>query len=163
MNKNIIAQKEKSVSELAKVISSSKSLLFFDYLGLTGAKITLLRKKLHKFNAKMYINKNNIFNRAVKAANISNFPDISGLSALIIANGDEIAPFKELYEITKESKTVKFKAGLLENNIVKESEFAATANLPDRNALYSMLLSCLQGNIRNLACGIQAVGEQKQQ
>ena len=42
-------------------------------------------------------------------------------------------------------------------------QLATIANVPSRNGLYSMLLSCLQGPIRNFLYGLKSVGEKKPQ
>jgi large subunit ribosomal protein L10 len=159
--KTVIQEKETLSKELASNLAKAKSIVLFEYLGLNARELTLLRKKLHAVNAIMYVAKNNIYARALDLAKISGFNDISGPNALLISMGDEIAPFKEINELMKTHKFIKFKNGLLESNIIGNDKLAAIAAIPGRNNLYSMLLSCLQASIRNLAYGIKAVGEHK--
>jgi large subunit ribosomal protein L10 len=61
----------------------------------------------------------------------------------------------------KENNVVKYTIGYFDHNSVGEKEFKTIASLPSKDALLSMLLSCLQGNIRNLAYGIKAIGDKK--
>jgi large subunit ribosomal protein L10 len=159
--KTVIQEKETLSKELASNLAKAKSIVLFEYLGLNARELTLLRKKLHAVNAIMYVSKNNIYTRALALAKITGFNDISGPNALLISMGDEIAPFKEINELMKIHKFIKFKNGLLESNIIGADKLATIANIPGRNNLYSMLLSCLQASIRNLAYGIKAVGEHK--
>lgn len=105
--------------------------------------------------------KNNIFKRALKLANISGFDNVSGPNAMLIAFGDEIAPFKEINEIIKVHNFVKYKNGQLMGDMVDASKLVTIANIPGRSGLISMLLSCLQAPIRNLAYGINSVGQHK--
>ncbi|MDR1235178.1 MAG: 50S ribosomal protein L10 [Mycoplasmataceae bacterium] len=161
--KTIIQQKENESKILAEQISGGKSIIVFEYLGLTAKELTTFRKKLHAANAKMYVSKNNIYTRAFTLAKLEGFSQLQGPNAILIANGDEIAPFKELHEIMKTHKFVKYKNGVLESNLVPASELDKIASIPGRDGLLSMLLSCLQASIRNLAYGIKAVGETKTQ
>ncbi|GHU31921.1 50S ribosomal protein L10 [Bacilli bacterium] len=161
--KAVIQEKEVASKDLAKDLSAGKSIIVFEYLGLTAKELTLLRKNLHTAKAKMYVAKNNIFIRAFSEAKIAGFENIQGPNAVIISNGDEVAPFKEINEIIKTHKFVKYKDGILESNHISAGELAKIASIPGREGLLSMLLSCLQASIRNLAYGIKAVGEHKPQ
>ncbi|MDR0985530.1 MAG: 50S ribosomal protein L10 [Mycoplasmataceae bacterium] len=161
--KKIHEKKEIASKDLAKELSEAKSFIIFEYLGLTAKELTTLRKNLHKANAKMYVAKNNIFNRAFNSAKIEGISELTGPNAILISKGDEVAPFKEINEIVKTHKFVKYKDGLLESNHITPNKLASIANIPGREGLLSMLLSCLQASIRNLACGIKAVGESKPQ
>jgi large subunit ribosomal protein L10 len=159
--KPVIELKEQETVELVNFIKESKSLLVFGYNALDAKSSTQLRKQLHAQGAKVYIKKNNILNRAFKNAGINDFNEIHGPSAIIIASGDEIAPFKEISIVISDGVNITFKGGILENKFINASQLAAIASLPTREGLYSMLLSCLQGSLRNLMYGIKAVGEKK--
>jgi large subunit ribosomal protein L10 len=161
--KAIIQAKEQESKELAEQLAKAKSIIVFEYLGLTAKELTALRKKLHAVNAKMYVSKNNIYTRAIGLAKLTGFTALQGPNAILIASGDEIAPFKELHEIMKTHAFVKYKDGILESNHIAPGELAKIASIPGREGLLSMLLSCLQASIRNLAYGIKAVGEHKPQ
>jgi large subunit ribosomal protein L10 len=161
--KTIIQEKEIESKELAEHLSKAKSIIIFEYLGLTAKELTALRKKLHAANAKMYVSKNNIYTRAIGLSKLEGFTELHGPNAILVANGDEITPFKELHEIMKTRPFVKYKDGILESNHISASELAQIATIPSREGLLSMLLSCLQASVRNLMYGLKAVGEHKQQ
>ncbi|MDR0739270.1 MAG: 50S ribosomal protein L10 [Mycoplasmataceae bacterium] len=161
--KIIIQEKENDAQSLTKILSEAKSIIVFEYLGLSAKTLTALRKKLHATNARMFVAKNNIYNRAFGLAKLQGFNQLQGPNAILIGGNDEIAPFKELHEIMKTHKFVKYKDGILESNHIPNSELDKIASIPGREGLLSMLLSCLQASIRNLAYGIKAVGEHKPQ
>ena len=48
------------------------------------------------------------------------------------------------------------------STMIEASQLAELASIPSKEGLFSMLLSCLQGSIRNLAYGLKAVSEHKQ-
>ena len=63
----------------------------------------------------------------------------------------------------KSYKKVVFKGGVIGKTIVTADQLGVLASIPGREGLLSMLLSVIQAPIRNLACGIKAIGESKQQ
>lgn len=159
--KQIHQQKENQVNEITSELKISKSYIIFEYLGLTGKALTKLRRDLHNINAKMYVAKNNVFSRALKNIGNNDFAEPFGPCALIIAKGDEIAPFKIIFELSKEFNFIKFKDGSLDNSHINTNQLEQIANIPSRSALYSMLLSCLQAPIRNFMYALKAIGETK--
>jgi len=161
-NSKIVAEKEQKVHELIEVLKDCKSFLFFEYLGLNAKQSEQLRRDLHNGNAKMYVMKNNIFNRALTAAGIMGIGEISGPCALIISKTDEVLPFKEVHKLMKDCKFIHYKTGYLEGNVIAIDKLETLASLPSKNDLLSMLCSALQGSIRNLAYGLKAVADSKQ-
>lgn len=161
--KAIIQEKINEVEALVKDFKDAKSILAFEYHTIPAKTITELRCKLHKNNAKMYVAKNNIFNRAFKLANITSFGELSGPNAIIIAHGDEIIPFKEIHKLMDNFKQVVYKNGILDKETILPEQLTQIANIPSRNGLYSMFLSCLQGLIRNFLYGLKSIGEKKPQ
>ena len=160
--KAIVEKKINDVNELVNDLQKATSVLAFEYHGVDAKAITAMRKVLHTANAKMYVAKNNIFNRALKLANITQIKELEGPNALIVAQGDEIIPFKQVNDLMKHYNKVVFKQGTIGTNVVEAAQLAEIASIPSKDGLYSMLLSCLQGSIRNLAYGLKAVSEQKQ-
>ena len=160
--KAIIQEKINDVETLVNDLKGATSILAFEYHTVPAKEITAVRCELHKNNAKMYVAKNNIFNRAFKLANIS-LNELTGPNAIIIAHGDEIAPFKEVHKLIGNYKQVVYKQGMISNSPVTPEQLAQIANIPSRTGLYSMLLSCLQGPIRNFLYGLKSVGEKKPQ
>jgi len=161
-NSKIVAEKGEKVQELSEVIKGCKSFLFFEYLGLNAKQSEKLRRDLHNGNAKMYVMKNNIFNRALAAAGITGMEEIAGPCALVVSNSDEVLPFKEIHNLMKDCKFVHYKTGYLEGNVISIDKLETLATLPSKNDLLSMLCSVLQGSIRNLAYGLKAVADSKQ-
>jgi len=162
MNQLIHDTKVLKGKKIGEAIASAKSFLIFQYHGLTGKSMTAFRKSMHDSNSKVIIAKNSIFEHAIKNAGFSIQSVIAGPCAMIYTNGDEILPFKEIDNLIKDNPKVAFVFGFLEGKEVVANQLSSIASIPGREGLLSMLLSCLTANIRNLACGIKAVGEQKQ-
>lgn len=157
-----IKAKEAQVQNIKEDLEKASSFIIFEYSGLSAKDITALRSELHKNNGKMYVLKNNILKRALSNANIEGFDYcLTGPNAIAISFGDEIAPFKSVNNVAKEFSVVKLKAGYIENTLADASKIQQLANIPSRNGLYSMFLSCLQSPIRNLMYAFKAVSEKK--
>ncbi|MDR2654119.1 MAG: 50S ribosomal protein L10 [Mycoplasmataceae bacterium] len=159
--KKVIEGKIKSVEELKNEINSAKSIVIFEYLGLTAKKISDLRKTLHNANAKMYVCKNNIFNRAFKDSNNPQITNLKGPTAVIISKGDEIVAFREISELLKEFKFINFKSGILDGSVVGIDKLQTIASLPNKNGLLSMLLSVLKAGITKFAFALNEVKSTK--
>lgn len=157
--KQVIQNKANQVEHLAKELANATSILVFEYHGANTKSIALMRKDLHSATAKMYVAKNNIFNRAFKLAKLDQFGEFKGPNAIIVAHGDEIIPFKQVHKLMQTYKQIVYKTGIINRELIAANQLAAMANIPSRSGLLSMLLSCLQAPTRNLAYGIKSVGE----
>ncbi|MFR3815176.1 MAG: 50S ribosomal protein L10, partial [Turicibacter sp.] len=67
-----------------------------------------------------------------------------------------------LYNFAKEHQALELKAGLIEGSVASLEQVMELAKLPNREGLLSMLLSVLQAPMRNMACVVKAVSEQKE-
>lgn len=159
--KKIIAFKDNLSSEISEKIKSSKSFIIFEYSGLTAAEITTLRKTLFKTNSSVMVLKNNILNRALDKAGIKDFGELVGPNAIAFSTKDEMAPLKEVYNLSKDHDFLKIKGAYLEKTYLDEQKTKSMASLPGRDGLYSMFLSCLSAPIRGVLYALKAVEEQK--
>lgn len=162
MSQKAIQAKQNLVQAISNELKEAKSFIVFEYSGLTAKDITALRFELNKNNSKLYVLKNNILDRAIKEANITGFEGlIKGPNAIAIAKGDEISAIKSVSNVAKEFEVVKLKGAYLENSFLDVNKIKEIANIPGREGLYSMLLSCLQSPIRSFLYAIKAVSESK--
>lgn len=162
--KDIILKKQQQVKEISELINKSKSFILFEYQGLTAAEITALRKEIFAKGSQMKVLKNNIIDRAFKESKIAEFETMmTGPNALLFALEDEMSIFKSLYEVSKQHDFIKIKGGYFNSKFVSADEVKAIAAIPNREVLYSMLLSCLTSPIRKVLYALKAVAETKPQ
>ena len=161
MNEATIAKKHEEVQVVREQISKAGSTLFVDYLGLTVAEVTELRKKLHAENCEMKVVKNNILRRASSQAGYAAVEEhLVGPSALVTSK-DEVTAAKLVYTFLKEHDKLSVKAGIVGGEVMNEAQLKALSQLPNKDGMISMLLSVLQAPIRGLACAIKAVSEKE--
>lgn len=159
--KKIIEYKDNFSSEISEKIKSAKSFIIFEYSGLDAKEMTTLRKTLFKTNSHIMVLKNNILQRALEKANINDFGDLVGPNAIAWGDEDEIAPLKEIFNLTKDHDFLKIKGAYLENKFLDVEKTKSIASLPGRDGLYSMFLSCLTSPIRSVLYALKAIEEKK--
>jgi len=77
---------------------------------------------------------------------------------LFIENEDSKA-LSELNKFIKGNDKLSFKAGYIDGEFYDKEGIAEIAGLPSKDDLLSMLLSALQGTMRNLAYALSQVAE----
>ena len=92
---------------------------------------------------------------------------------MVSSKNDPVAPAKLISEFIKDNRIMEIKGGLVEGKVIDADAVKALANLPPREVLIARLLgsmqspitgfvNVLQGNIRNLVFGLDAVRQQKE-
>ncbi|MDR0786136.1 MAG: 50S ribosomal protein L10 [Treponema sp.] len=159
----ILAKKEqeykvKAINELKTTFESAQDFIFADYRGLTVDQITNLRRQLQTKNAVFKVVKNNFARIAFERLSA---PDVSayllGPTAVTIATRDSNEVAKTLFDFTKSTPRLKIKGGLVGNAIYTSEQVEAFSKLPGKLQLVSMLMSCMNGSVRNLAGALNDV------
>jgi large subunit ribosomal protein L10 len=95
-----------------------------------------------------------------------------GPTAIAIAPKDANEIAKILFDFTREAPVLKVKGGLLGKDLYNAQQIEAFSRLPSRLELISMLMSVMNGPVRNLAAAlndvparlvrtVKAIGEKK--
>jgi large subunit ribosomal protein L10 len=82
---------------------------------------------------------------------------LNGMSAIAISYEDPIAPAKIAKEYADKVATFEIKGGFLDNAVVDANTVNALADIPSREILIARFLGSIQGPIRGLAVGLQAI------
>lgn len=159
--KKVIQLKEQSVNEFSETLKSSQSFIVFEYIGLDADESCTLRKKLHDNSSKMLVLKNNILNRSLEKAGISEFGELVGPNAIAFSSTEQIAPLKAVVEMMKDNDCIKIKGSVIDGVFYDAASTITIAKLPNREGMYSMFLSCLTAPIRNFLYALKAVGDKK--
>ncbi|MDP4153488.1 MAG: 50S ribosomal protein L10 [Bacillota bacterium] len=172
-SEKILDEKKKIVSDLAEKIKAAKTGVFVDYKGITVSDDTALRRKLRSENVEYAVVKNTLTKLALKDAGIEGLDDIlNGTTALAISSSDLVAPAKVIAEYAGKHDNFQIKAGFVEGKVVSVSQIKELSKLPAKEVLISMVLAgfnapisgfvnVLNGNLRGLACALNAIAEKK--
>lgn len=160
----VLEKKQQIVAEVKEKLSASVSTVVTDYRGLSVAEVTELRKQLREAGVEYQVLKNTLVRRATADAGLTDMDQfLNGPTAIAFSREDVVAPAKVLHNFAKEHKNLEIKGAIVEGEVVGPDKVKEIASLPSREGLLSMLLSVLQGPVRNFAYVVKAVAEQKEQ
>lgn len=162
MSEQAIAKKQQEVNEVVEKMNAANSLVVVDYLGLSVAEVTELRKQLREAGVEFKVIKNTIMRRALDSQELEYHEEVfQGPTAVAFGMEDAVAPAKILSDFAKEAEALELKGGILEGKVLSKEEIKQIAKLPNREGLLSMLLSVLQAPVRNVAYAVKAVADAK--
>jgi large subunit ribosomal protein L10 len=171
--KKIQDAKVASINELKDDFSTAKDFIFADYRGLTVEQITNLRKLLRAKDARFKVVKNNFARLAFEQLSAPDVAEyLTGPTAVAISPKDPNEVAKILLDFVREAPALHIKGGLVGDAVYDAKQIEAFSKLPGRLELISMLMSVMNGPVRNLATAlndvnarlvrtIKAVGDQK--
>lgn len=173
-SEKILQQKQAVVAELSDRLKSSVAGVLVNYKGITVADDTKLRKELREAGVNYTVVKNTLLSRAAKDASINGLdPVLENTTALATSTEDYVAAARILCEYADKNKNFEIKCGFVDGDVLSSDEINALAKLPSKEVLVAQVLgglnapisgfvTVLNGNIRGLACVLNAIAEQKQ-
>lgn len=159
-----VLKKQQEVEQLAKKFSEAKTIIAFDYPGLTVQKFTELRNQLREAGCEVKVYKNNISRRASEIAGIGELAqDLVGAKAIAMGFDDVVAPAKIVNEFAKANKVINIQAGAIEGKVVDAAGIRDLANLPSYEVMLTMLAAGMLTPVRELAIGLNMLVEAQEQ
>ncbi|PZQ09232.1 MAG: 50S ribosomal protein L10 [Rhodanobacter denitrificans] len=168
-----LAQKKEVVAELADVASKAHSLVASEYIGLTVAQLTELRKKARQGGVYLRVAKNTLVSRAVDGTDYACVKDtLTGPLLYAFSTEDPGAAGRLIKEFAKANDKLQPKLVAIGGKAYPGTHVDVLASLPTRDQALSMLLSVLVQPATMLvrvlaepasqvARAINAVGQQK--
>jgi len=160
-NAKIIEQKAGVVSEIKSKFENAKSVVVFDYRGLSVAEVTDLRRKLRENGADYKVYKNTLTKRALDELNIDMGEYLAGPSAITFGT-DELSIVKVLNDFAKEHEALELKAGIVEGKVANLEDLKRYASIPSRETLLTMLAAGLMGTVRDLSICLDLYYKEKE-
>lgn len=160
-NALIIEQKAAKVAEVQEKIKKAKSVIIYDYRGLTVEEVTGLRNEMRKAGVEYLVLKNGIVERAAKAAGVDESVNemLKGPSAFAFGYEDAVAPAKILKEYIRKTKKCALKGGIVEGKVEGAETINAIADLPSREVLIARLLGSMMSPISGLAIVLDQIAK----
>jgi len=171
----VLESKQQIVEEISGKLQKAVSAVLTDYRGLNVSEATKLRKELRDAGVEYRVLKNTLTQLAAEKVGLDGLKkDLVGPTAIAFSYDDPVAPAKILSKFVKDHKKMVLKAGVVEGKIIDADGVTALAELPSREVLLAQVLAGFQGpisgfvnvmsgNLRNFACVINAIKEQKEQ
>ncbi|MEA2113572.1 MAG: 50S ribosomal protein L10 [Patescibacteria group bacterium] len=156
-------KKQEIIKGLVDKFSRQKSVVFFDYTGLTVNQVQELREKLRNEKIDCQASKKTLIGLALKKAGLEGVDNksLSGQIAMVFGYKDEVMPAKILYDFSKENENLKMLSGFIQKDYLESEAIMNLAKLPSKQELLgrlvgsitsplSGLINVLQGNLRGL-------------
>ena len=147
-NSKIIERKAGIVSEIKEKFENAKSVVLFDYRGLTVSEVTELRKKLREVGSDYKVYKNTMTSRALDELKIDLNDYLTGPNAITFGS-DELSIVKILSDFAKEHDKLELKAGIIDGKVAGLEEIKQYASIPSREGLLTMLAGGLMATVRD--------------
>jgi large subunit ribosomal protein L10 len=167
-------KKEAIVAEVVDKVAKAKGMVFTNYQGLTHQQLEQFKRGLKKVDAEFVATKNTLLMITLKDKldTEANKDKFTQPTATLFMYNDVVEPLKQLAKMFKDFKLPVVKFGLIEGNVVTESQVAKLATLPPLPVLRAQLLGQMQApisglhralrwNLQSLVMTLNAVKEKK--
>ncbi len=160
-SKAILEQKQAVIDEIKDRTNASKSIVLFDYRGITDSEAKELRVKLRESNADYKVYKNTLMARAFNDLGINLEEGLTGPSAFAFSE-DQIAPIKVLSDFAKNHPALVLKVGIVDGEKADQAKLAEYATIPSRDGLLTMLAGGMMAIPKDLAIALDLYSQQKE-
>ena len=161
-SQKILEQKQVVIDEIKERASNAKTIVLFDYRGMTDSETKELRVKLRESNSDYKVYKNTLMARAFNDLGIDLTEGLAGPSAFAYGE-DQVAPIKTLSDFAKEHPALVLKVGIVDGEKADQAKLAEYASLPSRDQLLTMLAGGMMGIARDLSICLDLYSQQKEE
>ena len=140
--------KKAIVDELHQVAKKSVAAIAANYLGLTVAEMTVLRKQARDAGIVLKVYRNTLARRAVQDTDFSCLQEsLVGPLVLLFSQDEPSSAARLVRDFAKNRELFEVKALVLEGKLLPPQQLAAVANLPSRNEAIALLMSVIQAPV----------------
>ena len=161
-SETILKQKQAVIDEIKERVQNAKTIVLFDYRGITDSEAKELRVKLRETNSDYKVYKNTLMARAFNDLNIDLNESLNGPSAFAFGD-DQIAPIKVLSEFAKNHPALVLKVGIVDGEKADQAKLAEYATIPSRDGLLTMLAAGMMAIPRDLAIALDLYSQPKEE
>ncbi|MGA2992149.1 MAG: 50S ribosomal protein L10 [Candidatus Korobacteraceae bacterium] len=153
------AKKIEQVEALAVELKSTKNGFVTEFGKLTVAQDDELRRSIRGAGAKYRVVKNSLAERAAKGTAFEKIiKDLTGRTSVAYTTSDPVALAKALTKYAKDNPELKFRAGVVEGQVISAKDVVALATMPSKEELYSKLLFLMNAPASRLATLVNTLG-----
>ncbi len=161
-SEKILNQKQVVIDEIKDRVQNAKTIVLFDYRGITDSESKELRSKLKENSSDYKVYKNTLMTRAFNDLGIDLSEGLTGPSAFAFSS-DQIAPIKVLSDFAKDHPALVLKVGIVDGEKADQAKLVEYAKLPSREQLLTMLAGGMIGLVRDLSICLDLYSKQKEE
>ena len=151
MKKIGLIVKEISENRIKNQLKVSTSFFVIKYSGLSSPDLTALRTHLKASKANLFVVKNSVARRALKAKGLDTIiKNIEGPCGLVFAKDEPVDVSKVLFNFTKDHEKLKLEVGFLNDRLLEKKDIEAMAKLPSLAALHAQVVRTLNSPLTRL-------------
>jgi large subunit ribosomal protein L10 len=154
-----LENKQAIVADLQTQLGETQMAVVIDYRGLSVAEITDLRNRIRPSGASCKVTKNTLMRKAIEGNDswqpLSEF--LTDSSAFLLLKDDFGSAIKAYQNFQKETKKSALRGGVLEGQILSESDVKAIGELPSKEELMAQIAGALNAVTAKIAIGIKEV------
>ena len=158
----VLQKKQVIIDEIKDRAKAAKTIILFDYRGITDSEAKELRCKLRESNSDYTVYKNTLMARAFNDLGIDLNESLNGPSAFAYGE-DQIAPIKTLAEFAKNHPALVLKVGIVDGEKADAAKLAEYATIPSRVGLLTLLAGGMIGIARDLSICLDLYSQQKEE
>lgn len=161
MKQAVLDAKVEQVNIIKEKLENAQSSVIVEYRGLTVGQVTELRTLLRAEGVEFKVYKNSLLTRAAEACGFEELnSQLTGPNAIAFGE-DAVAPSRVLAKFAKTHDKLVLKGAVVEGKVVGIDTIKELSSLPSREGLLSMFLGCLQSPVRDFACVVKALADNK--
>ena len=174
-NVKVLEEKKQMVADLVTKFKNAAGGVLVDYQGINVEQDTKMRTELREAGVDYFVFKNTLSRLAVKEVGFDDLLPVleKGMTAIAVCENDPVAPAKILVSYADKIQTFNIKAGFVDGMVIDAAGVNQLATLPSKEQLIAQVLGSLQapisglvnvlnGNLRGLACVLQAIHDKKE-
>lgn len=154
-------QKNELIDDYEQGLAGAAHAFVLDFKGISVPQATELRLRIRNSGGQYRVVKNTLALRAIQGKPLDGCKEVfQGPTAVAFSSGDAVQLAKTLTEFAKTAPVLKFKAGLVEGQVVPVDQIDQIAQLPSREELIAKLLYLLQSPLTRLVRDLNAIQQQ---
>ncbi len=154
------AEKPLFVENLKEELKAASAVVLVDFQGLSVKLQQELKKRLKAQGARLSVVKNTLFKIASEKTNmpeeVRSDTILSGPTAIVITEGDPIAPLQVLAKFTSEFQIPQFKVGIIEGKFQNKENLISLSKLPPKNILLGQTVGTISSPLYGIVTTLQS-------
>ena len=155
------SRKAELIAELSESFKDKAAVVVCEYKGLTVSELESLRKAARAKDTNVQVIKNTLANIALGNAGMTGL-ELKDTN-IFLWSDDVISASKVAADFAKSNDKFAIKAGYLDGEAADTAKVEAFAKLPGREELLGMLAATWMAPLTNLAFGLDALRQKKEQ
>lgn len=140
-----LAAKAEQAAAMRQKLHAAKMALVTEYRGLTAAQLDRLRKELREASGEYKVIKNTLARRVLAEAGYGALEKyLEGPTGWVLSYGDPVSLSKALVKFIDENAKLNVKGGLLEGQLLDQTQLKQLAKMPGKKEILGQLLALLQ-------------------